>query len=341
MSGLSVAPPPVQGAAPFISLTDLAGLQQGGFPPEQPQGLDQGFLAPSGLPAVPAVPPPAALEQEPGKLEQALQMLLIGGAAAFARDPRLFAEGILAIRKNVGDVRARNAAAAQTGRAQDIVARGQDVSVRGQDVDLLSSLAGAAAREAEAGARSTKAESTELAKLAKAEAAIELDRERLARKEAELREQQERTRRTGAEEETRRESAARKEAEKSRKKLAGTAPSIVPETEALKRLDAHADALPEQQRKAAKRVTTNIRSNLTRYRTQLLKQRKAGDAEPIITLANGQQVAGAEAILATLRDSIPDALTEAGIPVDVAGPDAEAALSVLEEILASWDATAE
>jgi molecular chaperone GrpE (heat shock protein) len=342
MSGLSVTAPPAPPANPFISLTDLAGLQQGNFAPQQPPSMPMDIGLPQGgLPPVPGVPAPAAMEEEPGKLDQLLQMLLVGGAAALAKDPRLFAEGILAIRKNVGDVRARNAAASQAQRGQDVVVRGQDVTARGQEGDLLGDLASAGAREAEAGARTTKAADTSADKAAADKAALAVEQADLDRKKAELRAEQADAKRIGAEEERTREKARADEAEKGRKKLAGQAPSIVPETDALKRLDSHADALPEKQRKAAKKVTTNIRSNLTRYRTQLLKQRKAGDAEPIITLSNGQQVAGAEAILATLRDSIPDALTEAGIPVDVAGPDAEASLSVLEEILSSWDAPAE
>jgi len=341
LSGMNVAPPAPMGAPPFIGLADLAGFQQGGMPAMAPQsafslpGLD------ASLPPVAPVPEAAPMEQEPGTLDQVLQMLLVGGAAALAKDPRLFAEGILSIRKNVNDVRARNAQAGREGRGQNIAARGQDIAVRGQDIDLLGNVASAEARRAEAGARETKADDTATRRTDAAAADLALERERLARKQAELATDEQRLKRVGAEEEAQRSKAAASEAEKAAKKAAGTSPSVAPQADALKRLRSRAAALPDKQRKGADKTITAIESNLTRWRTQLLKKRKAGDPEPIVTLGNGQEIAGAAAIRAMLHDNIPDALEKAGLDPTESEADARASLAVLEEILDSWDAAAE
>lgn len=347
MTGMDVAPPPPQGAPPVLSLTDLAGLQQAappGLPPmqiapaeqQQMPGLDPGFP----LPQIPPAPAPAPAEQGPGGIEQLLQLLLVGGAAALAKDPRLFAEGLLSIRKNVTDTKARNAAGAREQRGQDIAARGQDVAVRGQNVDLATGLASAQARSAEAEARGTKADTTEQTRLQKLEHDIEIQRERLARQEAELATARERTSRTASEEEAKAAKTKAKEAETALKKERGVTPDLTPQQTALGNLRKRVAALPEAKRKAADKTITAIESNLNRYRTQLQKQRKAGETEPIITLNNGRQVAGADAILATLNDAVPDALTEAGLGEDSA-PDAQASLSVIRSMLEAWDASTE
>lgn len=356
MTGMDVAPPPPQGAPPILSLTDLAGLQQAapaGAPPMQlapqaPQspigmdglpGMDLGAM-PGMLPGIPAAPAPTPEEQGPSGIEQLMQLLLVGGAAALAKDPKLFAEGLLTIRKNVTDTRARNATRAVEQRGQDIVARGQDASVRGQNVDLMTGLAGAQARTAEAGARTERADNTEEDRLKKLEHEIEIQRERLRVQEAELAAARERTSRVASDEEAKAAKAKAKEAEAAAKKERGKTPDVAPQQAAVASLRKRVAGLPEAKRKSADKTITAIESNLNRYRAQLQKQRKAGETEPMITLNNGQQVAGADAILATLNDAIPDALTEAGLGEDAA-PDAQASLSVIRSMLEAWDADAE